>query len=660
MSAINNKPVNVKAEIKKVRRDEKDALIKADAEARRALKDAAETREREIASAKETETRTLQEMKKQFDSSLKNIRETNRNRLDEIHRTMLDTVNEARNLEKRTIREAHDEEAAKIAGADKHTEQKIKHETLKKIQKSRYDTEKTIDDALFEEKHARQKFLDIAYRDIVKEEELQKRTRVRTIISAQNTRIKAINDADIHYRNTVGEVRKNYRSHLADIKKQAEQDIKSIKKGTPISERENSALTADFENTQQENVHSSLEATNSSIIEEQTVLNETETELCPISEEKEDAPIEEDVVGPETITRVFEVAEEQSIPHEDVTTVDIDEQQANEAINEPQEVMPVADKEDLAESVEVFKTGMIAPVLMTDEAKTGEDAVQAENPVAEVKMEEEPFSVASVEELEKVMPEPVEKTGEVQTEDILTQAFEPVTTYKEAEAVNESINKPVDEVENFQAEEPIAEEGNADTFSIESTDETQSVMPEDTFKETREEEGLIQTEESIAEEVKEDVSVTVESLEEKQTIINEPVNTTEEAKNDEVFAHTDDNIITEEKAETLTVLANEVRDEVINYKETSLKSKEVLFSGIVRIAVKSPADSHRIKLLGDELNKIDKVRMLFIGGEVNKDTVIHVKLDEEMPLADKLKILPDVSYVSIKDKNIQVTLKTDK
>ncbi len=185
-------------------------------------------------------------------------------------------------------------------------------------------------------------------------------------------------------------------------------------------------------------------------------------------------------------------------------------------------------------------------------------------------------------------------------------------------------------------------------------------MPEDTFKETREEEGLIQTKESIAEEVKEDVSVTVESLEEKHTIIKEPVNTTEEAKNDEVLAHTDDNIITEEKAETLTVLANEVRDEVITYKETSLKSKEVLFSGIVRIAVKSPADSHRIKLLGDELNKIDKVRMLFIGGEVNKDTVIHVKLDEEMPLADKLKILPDVSDVSIKDKNIQVTLKTDK
>jgi len=52
--------------------------------------------------------------------------------------------------------------------------------------------------------------------------------------------------------------------------------------------------------------------------------------------------------------------------------------------------------------------------------------------------------------------------------------------------------------------------------------------------------------------------------------------------------------------------------------------------------------------------------MLFIGGEVNKDTVIHIKLDAEMTLIDVLKGLPDVADVSVKNKNIQLTLKTDK
>jgi hypothetical protein len=90
------------------------------------------------------------------------------------------------------------------------------------------------------------------------------------------------------------------------------------------------------------------------------------------------------------------------------------------------------------------------------------------------------------------------------------------------------------------------------------------------------------------------------------------------------------------------------------------KSKATLYSGIVRIAVKSPAEPHKIKLFGDKLNNIENVKILFIGGEINRNTIIDVELEKEVPLIDILSSLPEVADVSLKDKdNIQLVLKAD-
>ncbi len=98
-------------------------------------------------------------------------------------------------------------------------------------------------------------------------------------------------------------------------------------------------------------------------------------------------------------------------------------------------------------------------------------------------------------------------------------------------------------------------------------------------------------------------------------------------KEDEMTEH-EESIKHKEEPETLVELAHEVRDEVITYKETSLQTEDTsivsgddkpvsiitpveekseepviikseessdMFSGIVRIAVKSPVESYRIK-----------------------------------------------------------------
>ena len=452
MSGKNNETANLKRTIRKIRQDEKDALAKAEYDARLAINKAAETRGLELVLARETEMRTLRDMELQFNNSLKAIRDNNRNKLDEIKKKRADAVTEARNLENKIIREAYDEEAAKISGADRKTIQKIKYDTYKKIRLARYDTERAVNEALFEEKHDTRKMLDIAYRDIVKEEELQKRTRNRTIFDARNAHLKAINDANSKYRNEVEEISKNYRRNITGIKKQAQDDILNLKNGSRLPERAEIASTVTFEEKQKKSAAASLEEYDFRKTEEQPLpdkpVPDAETVALKDSE-NEVAPVTEENV----------ITEEPEVQEEFEQAVDTEIQQEHVEIPESDEL---------------------------------------------VSIEAKPASMVSVEDNDPA-------TGNIRA------------------SVNESEN-----------------------------------------------------------------------------------------------------------------------------------TGAILYSGIVKIAVKSPAEAYRIKLLGDELNKIDKVRMLFISGEVNRDTVIHVKLDEEIPLADILKKLPDVADVSVKNKNIQLTLKTDK
>ncbi|MDD4923674.1 MAG: hypothetical protein PHF74_02405 [Dehalococcoidales bacterium] len=452
MSGKNNEAANLKRTIRKIRQDEKDALAKAQYDARLAISKAAETRELELVLARETEMRTLRDMQQSFDSSIKAIREANKNNLDEIKKTRADAVTEARNLENRITREAYDEEAAKISGADRKTIQKIKYDTLKKIRLARYNTERAIKEALFEEKHATRKALDIAYRDIVKEEELQKRTMSRTIIDARNVHLKAINDADLRYRNTVDEIQKNYIQNTAAIRKQAREDIINLKNGSRLPEREELSSTVMLEEKQEKSAATSLKEYDSQEIEELTLPDKPalEAETATFKDSDDDL---------EPFTEESIATEEPEMQEQSDKAVDIDKQ---------------------PEPVEIPETDEV------------------------VSVEEKPASILSVEDNESA-------TGDIRASET--------------------------ESENMGA---------------------------------------------------------------------------------------------------------------------------TLYSEIVRITIKSPTESHRIKLLGDQLNNIDKVRMLFISGEVNRDTIIHVKLDEEIPLADILKKLPDVADVSVKNKNIQLTLKSDK
>jgi hypothetical protein len=90
------------------------------------------------------------------------------------------------------------------------------------------------------------------------------------------------------------------------------------------------------------------------------------------------------------------------------------------------------------------------------------------------------------------------------------------------------------------------------------------------------------------------------------------------------------------------------------------ESESLMYKGIVKINIKKPVAPHRINMFAEQLNEIDKIRTLFIGGEANKDTVIHLKIDEDMPIVNILKTLSDVDGVYLKDKIIQLTFTDDK
>jgi hypothetical protein len=481
LSGKNNETLNLKRAANQIRRDERDALIKAESDARLAVDKAVKTRDLEFTLARENEINTLRDMERQFDNAVKSIREANRNRLDEIKRTRANTVTEARNKENATVKSIYNEESTAISGADRKTIQRIKYDTLKKVRQARYDTERAINEALFEEKHATRKALDIAYRDIEKEEESQKRTRIRTIVDARNTRVKAVSDADLQYRRTIDDIAKSYRQSTADIRKQAQEDILNLKNNLRLIKRGEIPSTATLEEKQQ-------------IITKTAVEDES-----------------------------FPESEEQPLPE-----------------------TPVSNTETIAPN----------------------------------HFEEE--TVPAAEALYAIPPENIESAANIPAAEIL-----------EAEAQGmpkESIQQEAEEPVQQKTEVPVLRE------------------PEKSSE-------IIDLKEVAA--VEEMAAISLPDEENATASVVTPVTST-----------------------------------------TETKESVSLYSGIVKIAIKSPAETHKIKSLGNELNKIDKVRILFISGEVNKDTIMNVKLDEELPLVDILKTLPDIADISVKNKNIQVTLKS--
>jgi hypothetical protein len=327
-------------------------------------------------------------------------------------------------------------------------------------------------------------------------------------------------------------------------------------------------------------------------------------------------------------------------------------------------------------------------------------------PVIEITAPEDFCKAEAITKEEETVLTPVEDitVEKIAKEQVLTE---------ETQVMEEAVKNTVDDANVESYDDAIKEDSNVQITETIATEEqvvynpvaviNNAIKPSEISEQPEPEHLIVQEEMSVIIEGSEQVDAIAQPVEDEQQTAMEPVETTELVEEAQITAiesaeatepdETPETLIKEEETQSLVELAHEVRDEVMTYKETSLKAEDVsgvladdkpkpvtlpdeeitaapeakkpaeseeLFNGIVRIAVKSPVESNRIKLLGEELNKIDRVRMLFIGGEVNKDTVIHVKLDEEMPLIDILKGLPDVADVSVTNKNIQLTLKTDK
>jgi hypothetical protein len=470
---------NIKAAIKGIRQDERNAVYKAEHDARLAIKEAAEAKERELLLARETEIKTIRDMRQQFDSSIASIREEHRRNLDEIKKTRADAVAAAKDMEERTIREAYDAESQSIAGADTKTIRKIKYDTLKKVQEARDTRERTVRDALFEEEHAVRKAEDIAYRDMQREKEMQKRTQYRTTVNARDAGLQAARDADLREKKAVSEILSSYRENVIGIRKNAQDEIRNLKK-------------SGVEESRKEEIPS----------------------FIPV----EELPEEKSKAVPEA-----------KIPEE-----------ANEKA-----------------------------VLRTKEVPVKEPVEKDEVPVEETATEDEP-----------------------------SMKGQPSTAEQDIDSLTVLANTVMKDVKKVKADRESA---------------------------IRKKTG-------------------------KEPSITEPATEKSSAGNNQ-------NIIAEPVVESAP---KEDKARIVPERTGTPKSKATLYSGIVRIAVKSPAEPYKIKLFGDKLNNIENVKILFIGGEINRNTIIDVELEKEVPLIDILSSLPEVADVSLKDKdNIQLVLKAD-
>jgi hypothetical protein len=582
LSGKNSETFNLKRAANKIRRDEKDALIKAESDARLAVDKAVTTRELDLTLARENEISTLRNMERQFENTIKAIREANRNRFDEIKKTRADAVAEARNKENLTVKKIYDEESSAIRGADKKNIQRIKYDTLRNVRQARLDTERAINEALFEEKHAIRKALDIANRDIDREAESQNRARIRTIVDAKDAHLKASRDADLQYRRTVDEIARSYRQNVADIKKQAGEDIIKLKNGSWLPEKAVIPPAAAVEEKQETGVETALEDQR---------LQEAEGQPAP----------DKTVSDTETIT-----------------PESTDVEAAQDAEETP------ATQTERIESVESFPT---EEYFLSGEQEIPEEPGKAEDIDIQPEIEEQPVPDKPFTDAEIINPEStdmeaapdIEETPAIQTKSTESIGSFPSEEYFPAgeQEIPEEPGKAEDIYMQPEIEEPLQPEAEVPA-QLEYMEPLQQEFEEPVQRETK---------------------IPADIAEPNEVISNE----------EQELA-----VVSEENAVPAPVTMSAAA--IAELK----KSGAALYSGIVKIVVKSPVETYRIKSFSDELNKIDKVRMLFIGGEANKDTMISIKLDEEIPLFDILKTMPDIDGVSLKNKLIQVTLKTGK
>jgi hypothetical protein len=123
---------------------------------------------------------------------------------------------------------------------------------------------------------------------------------------------------------------------------------------------------------------------------------------------------------------------------------------------------------------------------------------------------------------------------------------------------------------------------------------------------------------------------------------------------------------TEENKEPLTGAekneAGEPIDEALKEDKKATvkdKGKSALYKGMMKVFINAPAEPLKIKALGEKLNDIENLRVLVISGGMGKNTEVTLSLNEDMPLIDILNSIPEVAGVTIKGKDIQLTLNQD-
>ncbi|MDD4874656.1 MAG: hypothetical protein PHE15_06770 [Dehalococcoidales bacterium] len=245
----NIKEPTKKAMIRQIKKNEKDAIYKADADARQAVKAAIENKELAIIKARADEGKMMRDMLMKTDDAIKVIRETELKAIDNAKNNRKISVKAAKDIEEQIIKDAYDAEAKGIIGADKKSVRRIKYGTLRTIQRAKIVRDSAIWQALLYEKNTIDKALQTAYRDKKKAEKDKKRAKIYASRDAGETKLKAIEIAWKTERDIVNGILLNHKITLEDIKKKARKSLSAIKSGRNSAPKFENKITVETEET---------------------------------------------------------------------------------------------------------------------------------------------------------------------------------------------------------------------------------------------------------------------------------------------------------------------------------------------------------------------------------------------------------------------------
>lgn len=83
------------------------------------------------------------------------------------------------------------------------------------------------------------------------------------------------------------------------------------------------------------------------------------------------------------------------------------------------------------------------------------------------------------------------------------------------------------------------------------------------------------------------------------------------------------------------------------------------YRGVVTLAIMPPIDLGQLDSLKKDLGQVENLRLVLIGGSVERGSKIIVSAEEPLPLLDILKEMPAVDQVFRKGSEIQVRLKVE-